>query len=100
MTIIHRLQDLLEPTEEDIAAVRAMGTGIKGMLLVRYGLGGAILCVALFFMGMFLMTLDLKFLLLFPVFLLYGSRRFFQLIRFIQAQRLGEKDVSTGGNNV
>ncbi len=62
-----------------------MHSGLKGMFLFRFLLGGIIFAISLSFLTLFLFTLDLKYLLLFPLLLVYGGRRFFQLIKFVRA---------------
>ncbi len=85
MKILEILRSWSTPSEEDVAAVRNMHTSFKGVLLVRFSLGGLIFVVSLVFFGLFLFTLDFKYLLIFPLLLIYGGRRFFQLLRFVGA---------------
>ncbi len=88
MNVAEVLRDWSTPTEEDVAAVQNMRSGIKGMFFFRFLLGGVIFAISLSFLALFLFTLDLKYLLLFPLLLVYGGRRFFQLIKFVRAHRL------------
>ncbi len=87
MNIIQTLREWCTPTDEDVAAVQTMHSGLKGMFFFRFLLGGIIFVISLSFLTLFLFTLDLKYLLLFPLLLVYGGRRFFQLIKFVRAHR-------------
>ncbi|MGZ4902843.1 MAG: hypothetical protein ACXVI3_04000 [Halobacteriota archaeon] len=87
MKIVEILRSWSAPTEDDVAAVRNMGSAFKGLLLFRFTLGGLIFVVSLVFLTLFLFTFDFKYLLIFPLLLVYGGRRFFQLLRFISAHK-------------
>lgn len=88
MKIIETLRDWSTPTEEDVLSVRMMGAGARGVLLFRFTLGGLIFATSVIFFALFILTLDLKYLLLFPLLLFYGGRRSLQLVRFVKAQKL------------
>jgi hypothetical protein len=88
MKIIETLRDWSTPTEEDVLSVRMMGAGARGVLLFRFTLGGLIFATSVIFFTLFILTLDLKYLLLFPLLLFYGGRRSLQLVRFVKAQKL------------
>ncbi len=88
MDIVATLREWCTPTVEDVAAVQNMHTGLKGMFFFRFLLGGVIFAISLSFLALFLYTFDLKYLLLFPLLLIYGGRRFFQLIKFVRAHHL------------
>jgi hypothetical protein len=85
MSIIETLRDWSTPTEEDVLSVRMMGAGARGLLLFRFTLGGLIFATSVIFFMLFILTLDLKYLLLFPLLLFYGGRRSLQLVRFVKA---------------
>ncbi|MGZ4882069.1 MAG: hypothetical protein ACXV5H_12175 [Halobacteriota archaeon] len=87
MKIVEILRNWSMPTEEDVAAVHSMGSTTKGLLLFRFTLGGLIFATSLIFLTLFLFTFDFKYMLLFPLLLVYGGRRFFQLLRFIKAHK-------------
>ncbi|MGZ4882063.1 MAG: hypothetical protein ACXV5H_12260 [Halobacteriota archaeon] len=87
MKIVEILRNWSVPTEDDVAAVHAMGSATKGLLLFRFTLGGLIFAVSLVFLALFLFTFDFKYMLIFPLLLVYGGRRFFQLLRFIKAHK-------------
>ena len=90
MNIIETLRDWSTPTEEDVLSVRMMGAGARGILLFRFALGGLIFATSVIFLTLFILTLDLKYLLLFPLLLVYGGRRSLQLVRFAKAQKLSK----------
>jgi hypothetical protein len=90
MNIIETLRDWSTPTEEDVLSVRVMGAGARGLLLFRFTLGGLIFAASAIFFMLFILTLDLKYLLLFPLLLFYGGRRSFQLVRFVKAHKLSK----------
>ncbi len=96
MKIVETLRDWSVPTEDDVAAVRNMGSAIKGLLLFRFTLGGVIFVVSLVFLTLFLFTFDFKYLLIFPLLLVYGGRRFFQLLRFVKAHKKVQTTDTTG----
>ncbi len=88
MDIAATLREWCTPTEEDVTAVQNMRFGLKGMFFFRFVLGGVIFVIALSFLALFLYTFDFKYLLLFPLLLIYGGRRFFQLIKFVKAHQV------------
>ena len=90
MKIIETLREWSTPTEEDVLSVRMMGAGARGILLFRFALGGLIFATSVIFLTLFILTLDLKYLLLFPLLLVYGGRRSLQLVRFAKAQKLSK----------
>ena len=90
MNIIETLRDWSTPTEEDVLSVRMMGAGARGLLLFRFTLGGLIFAASVIFFMLFVLTLDLKYLLLFPLLLFYGGRRSLQLVRFVKAHKLSK----------
>jgi hypothetical protein len=90
MNIIETLRDWSTPTEEDVLSVRMMGAGARGLLLFRFTLGGLIFAASVIFFMLFILTLDLKYLLLFPLLLFYGGRRSLQLVRFVKAHKLNK----------
>jgi hypothetical protein len=90
MKIIETLRDWSTPTEEDVLSVRMMGAGARGLLLFRFTLGGLIFAASVIFFMLFILTLDLKYLLLFPLLLFYGGRRSLQLVRFVKAHKLSK----------
>ena len=94
MKIIETLRDWSTPTEEDVLSVRVMGAGARGLLLFRFTLGGLIFATAVIFFMLFILTLDFKYLLIFPLLLVYGGRRSLQLIRFIKAHKLSKTALS------
>ncbi len=96
MKIVEILRNWSAPTEDDVAAVHNMGSAIKGLLLFRFTLGGVIFVVSLVFLALFLFTFDFKYLLIFPLLLVYGGRRFFQLLRFIKAHKKVQTTDATG----
>jgi hypothetical protein len=94
MKIIETLRDWSTPTEEDVLSVRVMGAGARGLLLFRFTLGGLIFATAVIFFILFILTLDFKYLLIFPLLLVYGGRRSLQLVRFIKAHKLSRTALS------
>jgi hypothetical protein len=90
MNINETLRDWSTPTEEDVLSVRMMGAGARGLLLFRFTLGGLIFAASVIFFMLFILTLDLKYLLLFPLLLFYGGRRSLQLVRFVKARKLSK----------
>jgi hypothetical protein len=94
MKIIETLRDWSTPTEEDVLSVRVMGAGARGLLLFRFTLGGLIFATAVIFFMLFILTLDFKYLLIFPLLLVYGGRRSLQLVRFIKAHKLSKTALS------
>jgi len=90
MKIIETLREWSTPTEEDVLSVRMMGAGARLILLFRFALGGLIFATSVIFLTLFILTLDLKYLLLFPLLLVYGGRRSLQLVRFAKAQKLSK----------
>ncbi len=98
MKIVELLRDLAVPSEDDVAAVHNMGSATRGMLLFRFTLGGLIFATSLVFLALFLFTFDFKYMLIFPLLLVYGGRRFFQLLRFIQAHRTLRTRGTVGEN--
>ena len=94
MNIIETLRDWSTPTEEDVLSVRMMGAGARGLLLFRFTLGGLIFAASVIFFMLFILTLDLKYLLLFPLLLFYGGRRSLQLVRFVKAHKLSKTALS------
>jgi hypothetical protein len=90
MNIIETLRDWSTPTEEDVLSVRMMWAGARGLLLFRFTLGGLIFAASVIFFMLFILTLDLKYLLLFPLLLFYGGRRSLQLVRFVKAHKLSK----------
>ncbi|MGZ4947239.1 MAG: hypothetical protein ACXV5N_12795 [Halobacteriota archaeon] len=94
MKIIETLRDWSTPTEEDVLSVRVMGAGARGLLLFRFTLGGLIFATAVIFFMLFILTLDFKYLLIFPLLLVYGGRRSLQLVRFIKAHKLSRTALS------
>ncbi|MGZ4879878.1 MAG: hypothetical protein ACXV7G_02215 [Halobacteriota archaeon] len=93
MKIIGTLRDWSTPTKEDVLSVRFMGAGARGLLLFRFVLGGLIFATAVIFFMLFLVTLDFKYLLIFPLLLVYGGRRSLQLVRFIKAHKLSKNAI-------
>ncbi len=96
MKIVETLRNWSAPTEDDVAAVHAMGSATKGLLLFRFTLGGVIFAVSLVFLALFLFTFDFKYMLIFPLLLVYGGRRFFQLLRFVKAHKKVQTTDTTG----
>ncbi|MGZ4882205.1 MAG: hypothetical protein ACXV7G_14315 [Halobacteriota archaeon] len=94
MKIIETLRDWSTPTEQDVLSVRVMGAGARGLLLFRFTLGGLIFATAVIFFILFILTLDFKYLLIFPLLLVYGGRRSLQLVRFIKAHKLSRTALS------
>ena len=94
MKILEILRDWSVPTEDDVAAVHNMSSATRGLLLLRFTLGGVIFVVSLVFLSLFLFTFDFKYLLIFPLLLVYGGRRFFQLLRFIKAHKKQKTDIA------
>ncbi|MGZ4928888.1 MAG: hypothetical protein ACXV76_11555 [Halobacteriota archaeon] len=94
MKIIETLRDWSTPTEQDVLSVRVMGAGARGLLLFRFTLGGLIFATAVIFFMLFILTLDFKYLLIFPLLLVYGGRRSLQLVRFIKAHKLSRTALS------
>ncbi|MGZ7131598.1 MAG: hypothetical protein ACXVIX_10680 [Halobacteriota archaeon] len=94
MKIIETLRDWSTPTEQDVLSIRVMGAGARGLLLFRFTLGGLIFATAVIFFMLFILTLDFKYLLIFPLLLVYGGRRSLQLVRFIKAHKLSRTALS------
>jgi len=94
MSIIETLRDWSTPTEEDVLSVRMMGAGARGLLLFRFTLGGLIFATSVIFFMLFILTLDLKYLLPFPLLLFYGGRRSLQLVRFVKAHKLSKTTLN------
>ncbi|MGZ4911161.1 MAG: hypothetical protein ACXVI1_10815 [Halobacteriota archaeon] len=94
MKIIETLRDWSTPTEQDVLSIRVMGAGARGLLFFRFTLGGLIFATAVIFFMLFILTLDFKYLLIFPLLLVYGGRRSLQLVRFIKAHKLSRTALS------